>query len=79
MSANSQFKTTNQDAAAFIEHRTGRIPELHRSAPGELVTITFPSSTDVIHAASEFAAGCPEARLLGIRNRLFKRIREVRP
>jgi hypothetical protein len=79
MTATSQFKTTNQDTAAFITHRTGRTPELKRSGYGELVTITFPSTPDVLQAAVEFAAGCPESNLLGIRNRLFRMIREVKP
>lgn len=76
MPATSQFKTTNQDIASFVEFKTGRIPELSRDAPGDLVTIKFPSTPDVVQAAIEFAAGCSESRLLGIRNRMFRRIRE---
>jgi hypothetical protein len=78
MPATSQFKTTNQDIASFIEYKTGRIPELSRDAPSHLVTIKFPSTPDVVEAAIEFAAGCPESRLLCIRNRLFRRIRGLK-
>lgn len=79
MPATSQFKTTNQEIAAFIEFKTRKIPELSRDNPGDLVTIKFPSTPDVMQAAMDFAAGCPESKLLGIRSRLFRRIREVRP
>lgn len=72
-----QFKTTSADVAAFIEHRTNIIPELIQERPGELIGITFPSTSEVMRAAVDFASGCPEARLLGIRSRLYRRIREV--
>ncbi|EKD97179.1 MAG: hypothetical protein ACD_23C01023G0003 [uncultured bacterium] len=65
MPATSQFKTTNQEITSFIEFKTGRIPELSRDAPGDLVTIKSPSTLDVAQAAIKFAAGCPESKLLG--------------
>lgn len=79
MQASSSYKITNPEIASFIEHRTSRVPDLYRNAPGELVTIEFPSTDDVVQAALEYAAGCPESRLLNIRTRLFRRIREVKP
>jgi len=78
MQASSSYKITNPEIASFIESRTGRIPDLYRNAPGELVTIEFPSSDDVVHAVLEYAGGCPESRLLNIRTRLYRRIREVK-
>lgn len=78
MQASSSYKITNPEIASFIEFRTNRISVLNRNAPGELVTIEFPSDDDVVHAALEYAAGCPESRLLNIRTRLYRRIREVK-
>ncbi|MBW4057167.1 MAG: hypothetical protein HIU83_17615 [Proteobacteria bacterium] len=78
MQASSTYKITNPEMGSFIEFRTSRIPGLNRKAPGELVTIEFPSTPDVVQAALEYAAGCPESRLLNIRTRLFRRIREVK-
>lgn len=77
MQAPSTYKITNPEMASFIESKTGRIPDLYRNAPGELVSIEFPATPDVVQAALEYAAGCPESRLLNIRTRLFRRIREV--
>ena len=77
MKAPSSYKITNPEIASFIEFRTGRISDLYRNAPGKLVTIEFPSTPDVIQAALEYAGGCPESRLLNIRTRLYRRIREV--
>lgn len=79
MKSPSLYKITNPEMGSFIEFRTERIPELSRNSPGELVTIEFPSTPDVVQAALEYAAGCPEAKLLNIRTRLYRRIREVRP
>lgn len=79
MKASSPYKITSPEMASYIESRTGIVPDLHRNAPGELVIIEFPSTPDVISAALEYAGGCPESRLLNIRTRLFRRIREVRP
>jgi hypothetical protein len=78
MQASSPYRITNPEMASFIESKTGRVPDLYRNTPGELVTIEFPSSDDVVQAALEYAAGCPESRLLNIRTRLFRRIREVK-
>ena len=79
MTSPSAYRITSPELGSHIEHKTGRIPALHRNAPGELVTIEFPSTPDVIQAALEYAGGCPESRLLNIRTRLFRRIREVKP
>ena len=78
MQASSSYKITNPEIASFIEYRTGRIPALCGKAHDEFVTIEFPSTSDVVQAALEYAAGCPESRLLNIRTRLFRRIREVK-
>ncbi|MBV5341834.1 MAG: hypothetical protein J0665_20145 [Deltaproteobacteria bacterium] len=78
MQASSSYKITNPEIASFIEYRTGRIPALCGKSPGELVTIEFPSTDDVVQAALEYVAGCPESRLLNIRTRLYRRIREVK-
>lgn len=78
MKAPSAYRITNTEMGSHIEFKTGRIPDLYRNAPGELVTIEFPSTPDVVQAALEYAAGCPESRLLNIRTRLFRRIREVK-
>jgi hypothetical protein len=74
-----QFKTTSAEVGAFIETRTGIIPELTRDNLSDLVKICFHSNTAVMDAAIKYAEGCPEARLIGIRSRLYRRIREVQP
>lgn len=73
----SRFKTTIPELAAFVEFKSGIIPDLFRDLPGGLVTIEFPSTSAVVDAALAYAAGCPESRLLNIRTRLYRRIREV--
>lgn len=79
MQAPSSYKITNPEMGSYIERETGRVPDLYRNTPGELVTIEFPATPDVVQAALEYAGGCPEARLLNIRTRLYRRIREVKP
>lgn len=75
----SPYRITSPEMGSYIEYRTGLVSDLYRNAPGELVVIEFPSTPDVIAAALEYAAGCPESRLLNIRTRLFRKIREVKP
>ncbi len=71
------FTTTSAEMGSFLEFKTGIIPHLTRERAGDLVKISFPGSDEIFQAALEYAAGCPESRLLNIRTRLYRRIREV--
>jgi hypothetical protein len=79
MTTPSVYRVQNLEIAAFIEHRTKITPTL-KSNPGcRMVEIEFPASPEVVRAAMEYTGGCPEARLLATRARLYRRIREVLP
>lgn len=73
------YRVQNLEIATFIEHRTKITPTLKPTPGSRVVEIEFPATPEVVRAAMEYAGGCPEARLLATRARLYRRIREVLP
>lgn len=79
MNTPSVYRVQNLEIASFIEHQTGITPSLRPQPGSRVVEIEFPASPEVVQAAMQYAGGCPEARLLATRARLYRKIREALP